>query len=52
MLAFKRNIFSSVCRRQEEEVKMREIEKEVEDKEAEYQEEYDRDWDEEDEMLG
>ena len=49
MLAFKRNIFSSVCRRQEEEVKMREIEKEVEDKEAEYQEEYDRDWDEENE---
>jgi len=30
MLTFKRNIYSSVCKRQDEEVKMREIDKQIE----------------------
>ena len=46
MLTFKRNIYSSVCKRQDGEVKMREIDKQIELQEQEFKEEYEKDWDE------
>ena len=48
MMTYKRNIYSSVCKRQTEELMMRRIDMEINEKETEFVEEYEKDWDAED----
>ena len=46
MLTFKRNIYSAVCKRQTEEAMMRQIDDEIREKEEQYEEDLNKDWEE------